>query len=91
MDSLQVEFTGQNNELALNLLTCKSVRTKGKIRLCKGGKIPNVLNHLHRGANGCANLAFTTFAHIFLLLCTRLHMSKFEGKSIFSSSDSSTQ
>ena len=49
--------------------------------------MPNVLNHLHRGANGCANLAFTTFAHIFLLLCTLLHISKFEGKSIFSSSD----
>ena len=53
--------------------------------------MPNVLNHLHRGANVCANVAFTTFAHIFLLLCTILHISKFKGKSIFSSSDSSTQ
>ena len=36
--SLQVEFTERKNEFALNLLVCKSVRTKGKIRLRKGGK-----------------------------------------------------
>ena len=27
---LRVEFTGRKNEFALNLLMCKSVRTKGK-------------------------------------------------------------
>ena len=30
MHSLQVEFTGQKNEFALNLLMCKSVQTEGE-------------------------------------------------------------
>ena len=69
MHPLRVEFTGRKNEFALNLLMCKTVRTKGKI-CAKVANAESALTPSHRGANGCANLAFTTFVQILLLVCT---------------------
>ena len=46
----------------------KCANYKGKIYAKV--QILNLQTPSHRGANGCANLAFTTFVQILLLVCT---------------------
>ena len=78
MHPLRVEFTGRKNEFALNLLMCKSVRTKGKIY----AKVANAesANPFTQGCNWVCKLGIYHFCANFTL---SLHVSKFEGNPFF--------
>ena len=68
--SLQVEFTGQKNELALNLLMCKSLQTKCKIRLRKGGKCRTIYIGVQMGVQTWHLPLLRIFFSYFALFCT---------------------
>ena len=78
MHPLRVEFTGRKNEFALNLLMCKSVRTKGKIY----AKVANAesANPFTQGCKWVCKLGIYHFCANFTL---SLHVSKFEGNPFF--------
>ena len=78
MHPLRVEFTGRKNEFSLNLLMCKSVRTKGKI--C--AKVANAesANPFTQGCKCVCKLGMYQFCEKFAL---SLQVSKFEGNPFF--------
>ena len=78
MHPLRVEFTGRKNEFALNLLVCKSVRTKGKI-FAKVANAESVIPF----TQGCKWVCKLGIYHFCANFTLSLHVSKFEGNPFF--------
>ena len=78
MHPLRVEFTGRKKKFALNLLMCKSVRTKGKIF----AKVANAESAI-LFTQGCKWVCKLGIYHFCANFTLSLHVSKFEGNPFF--------